>query len=369
MIDDTAIPCAEWQEKLSILPPDRLSSADQQSLEAHLLSCEACRTVSRQYSELAIALRHLSADALPAGIPSRLLQYWQETGVLKSSQQTQRESQSDPIPHRRFSMKVTPKRLALASVLAAVLLVSLVFGIGVSIQSSHLQRTPVRTGAIPYSGPTLIVFNASISYHQALRLISDVGLQPSSACFPSVGHYTPGSALQPQPVWQPVGQREIFVQTHQLWVQPTFSAPLDWRLRLEKITGVHFGTSRDLACPQVIYGTPPSGVIMPLNSAQAGSYVRVTFTKSQTYDTALYTVLNLGLGLANYCYEQAVLAAGRRPAPSWQFAGQEAMFARTHTLLVKTTALVTSSLWQSQLRTQPGVVSVQINYTAHCPKS
>ncbi len=369
MNDDTAIPCAEWQEKLALLPPDKLPSAEQQSLEAHFLSCDACRSVYSQYYELTIMLRHLSTDAPPAGIPSRLLRYWQETGVQTSSHQTQRESQARQISHRRFSMKVASKRLALASVLAAVLLVSLVFGIGFSMQSSHFQGTSVRSGSIPFIGPTPLIFRASISYQQALRVISNLGLQPSLACFPSIGHYTPGSTLQLRSVWQPVGQRETFAQIHQLWVQPTFSAPLDWRLRLEKMTEVHFGTSRYLACPHVIYGTPPIGVIMPLYSAQAGSYARVTFTTSQHYDTALYTVLNLGLGLANYCYEQAALASGRGPAPSWQPAGQEEMFTQTHTLLVKTSTLVTSRLWQSQLRTQSGVVSIQINYTAHCPKS
>jgi len=117
--------------------------------------------------------------------------------------------------------------------------------------------------------------------------------------------------------------KETFPSDHQLQISPTFSAPLDWRLKLRATPGVLKIASQWRSCPHVISGTPPPRVILPLSSNQAGNYVRITFTPSQTYDAALYAVSDLGLGLANYCYEQAELAAGRGPTPPWQFTGEE----------------------------------------------
>ena len=235
-------------------------------------------------------------------------------------------------------MHVLTRGQTITGVIAALLLVCVVFSSWLIIRSSSIGGQSSTIAGPPPSWPAPITFAPSVSYNQALRLVTDMGLQPSLECPPQAGHYTPGSTLQPQPVWQPVGQKETFLQNHQLQVYPTFSAPSDWRLRLAAIQGIHVGVSQGNICPHVIYGTPPPGTIMPLSSSQSGIYVRITFTNLQTYDAALYTVSNLGLGLANICYEQAEVAAGRGPEPSWQFTGEEQMFAKTHTLTVTTTA-------------------------------
>jgi hypothetical protein len=368
MNEYSSLPCAQWQEKLAVLPPEALSSADQEALETHLRSCPACTSVYSQYHELSTALSNLSSDLLPPGLPPRLLQHWQETGRV-SSNDSRLNKRPRRITQKRSSTRVPTRRLIAASILVVSLIISIAIVFGSWINNWSLLaggKSGGPTGVINPLGPELVIFASSISYNQALRLVTDMGLQPSLDCPPYAGHYTPGNQLQPQPIWQPVGQRETFSETHQIWVYPTFSAPLDWRLRLVKIPGVHFGTSHVLICLHVIYGTPPPGVIMPLSSAQAGIYVRIAFARSQTYDAALYTVSDLGLGLVNYCYEQAEVAAGRGPQPSWQFTGEEQQFAGTHTLIVETGTRVTSSLWQTQLRANPDVASIEVPYTTTC---
>lgn len=254
------------------------------------------------------------------------------------------------------------KRFTALSALAAVLIIGVVFISWVIVRAPSYGGK----GGGPAPDPEPIIFAPPISYAHALRLLTDIGLQPSLECTPYAGHYTPGSTLQPQAVWQPVGQKETFSKKHQMWVSPTFSAPLDWRLRIAKIPGVQFGSASFLPCPHVIYGTPPPNVTMPLTSAQAGTYARITFTSSQTYDTALYTVSNVGLGLVNYCYELAEIAANSGTQPSWQFTGQEQQFTQTHTLVVEIETRVTSSLWKMQLYAQPGVLSVEVPYASRC---
>jgi hypothetical protein len=312
-----------------------------------------------------MALGNLSSDPLSSGLPPRLLEHWQETGIQISSNLSQQHRELHQITQRRASLKAHTRRLAILGALAAVLLVSVVLGSWLITRPSLIGgKGGEPSGAITPSGADHITFAPSISYNQALRLITDLGLQPSLDCVP--GRPTPGTTEPPKPVWQPVGQKETFLSDHQLQIYPTFSAPLDWRLKLRTTPGVLKIASQWSYCPHVISGTPPPGVIMPLSSNQAGNYIRITFTTSQTYDAALYAVSDLGLGLANYCYEQAELVADRGPAPSWQLTGEEHQFAKTHVLIVKTRAALTSSLWQTQLRAQPGVISIATPYTPSC---
>lgn len=114
---------------------------------------------------------------------------------------------------------------------------------------------------------------------------------------------------------------------------------------------------------------PPPGIAIPLTSAQAGTYARITFAHPiDTYDAALYTVINTGLALADFCYEQGRdKYAKQHQEPTWHPMGQEKSFARTHSLVVTRTKRVTSSLWREQLLATPGVIAIASPYTTPCP--
>src|SRR5258708_40270959 len=100
-----------------MLPP-----SDQEALEAHLRSCPVCTSVYHQYHELAMALGNLSSDPLSSGLPPRLLEHWQETGIQISSNLSQQHRELHQITQRRSSLKPHPRRLAILGALAVVLL-------------------------------------------------------------------------------------------------------------------------------------------------------------------------------------------------------------------------------------------------------
>ncbi len=222
---------------------------------------------------------------------------------------------------------------------------------------------PIMKGP-PDQGSLSVTFAPSLSYEQALRLVTDLGLQPAMDCLIAGRLVTPESAL-PVPRWQPMGQRDTFMHEHRLLVDMA-SPPLDWLKRLQTTPGVQETRyAGDLVCLAVIYGTPPPGVAVPLNAAQAGTYARVTFTHPlDNYDAALYVVSNVGLRLVDPCYEQALLQ--RQETPPWHPMGQEHTFATTHALVVATSKRVTSSLWQEQLRAFPGVVTIESPFSVKC---
>src|SRR5258706_11958867 len=138
-------------------------------------------------------------------------------------------------------------------------------------------------------------------------------------------------------------------------------------MRLKATPGVSktgFLDPKEGVCRAVVYGTLPPGVAVPLTSAQAGTYTRITFTHPiDKYDAALYAISNVGLQLVDPCYEQAWLHEKR---PTWHPMGQEHMFATAHTLILATSTLVTSSLRQNQLHTLAGVGSIETPYTVKC---
>jgi len=229
----------------------------------------------------------------------------------------------------------------------------------------NVTTTPTQSPA-PWPSSLAVTFTLPISYERALRLITDLGLQPAMDCGIGSEMLTPGSTSTPWPRWQPVGQRETFLHEHRLLVDLA-SPPSDWFMRLKATPGVSktgFLDPRDSVCRAVVYGTPPPGVAVPLNAVQAGSYTRITFTHPiDNYDAALYDISNVGLRLVDPCYEQAMLHHKRA---TWHPMGQEHTFAIAHTLILATSKLVTSSLWQNQLHTLAGVSSIETPYTVKC---
>jgi hypothetical protein len=235
-------------------------------------------------------------------------------------------------------------------------------------------------------GVHLVTFTATTSYDDALRLVSDVGLQLRGTCdfFTLAGTGDANVAQPPAPApsaspsiewaaWHARNQREGFASAaegnHTLAVAITPAAPSDWEDRLRKQPAV-----RDVqpdrapyACPYVRYSaTPPaSNEDAELPPQQAGAYARLGFPSGTSYAAALDQTTNLGLRLADPCYEQAV--AGGHSA-TWHPMGQEEAFKNSQTFVVATTAL-TSTRWPDQVKALPASVSTDVSGSDHCASS
>lgn len=232
--------------------------------------------------------------------------------------------------------------------LCVLLLISSIWG------ATAAQAAPLSNYGPPATRPFSVAFTSTVSYVQALQMVTDLGLQPGFDCS----------------IWQPMGQRNAFQQTHTLFVVPAYlTAPQDWFARLTSTLGVQQvlegrqvnspSLTGDFICP-----TASADATVPLNANEAGNYARVTFNApSVAYNSALYEISNLGLQLADPCYERA---AEQGQQVSWHPMGQENTFASSHTLIVQTNKQVTSSLWEHQLRSLPNVTAIETPFNASC---
>ena len=194
----------------------------------------------------------------------------------------------------------------------------------------------------------VVQFNPSVSYVEALRAITDLGLTTAVSC------------TLPGMVWQPVSEKAFYPV---LLVVATPAAPLGWMAPLAKIRGVQNVQPNPVYnCP--LFDPTPTAANLPayLPDSAPRTVARLTFAAGTSYDDALGAILNLGLRLADPCYER--LPAGAPVA--WHPMGQEAAFAQQHSLLVATTAL-SSTLWQQQARAAPGVTRAEIAPALNCP--
>ncbi len=146
-------------------------------------------------------------------------------------------------------------------------------------------------------------FAPSVSYAAALRTITGLGLQTALPCY---GGFKSGSQhLQ----WLPMGDQDLF-QAHRLWVASTPIAASYWLFRLSHAPGVvsvQSGAGLEFACPALPLVTSPDQPGF-LNADEAGTYVRLTFDAPLVaYDDALAAVDNLGLRLADPCYERGAI--------------------------------------------------------------
>jgi len=230
--------------------------------------------------------------------------------------------------------------------------------------------------------PTLAVvsFEISFSYEDALRSITALGLQPT---IPTIGSTQyKGGIIQTWVPWSPVGEKELYAQghpiiiphhlaasehperTHTIWISPTPLAPTNWIDRLRAIVGVHTVEFLDWFSSPAIHTDPcPPGSVIALAEDQAGIYVRITFSlPANGYDTALYLISDLGLRLADPCYEQAKV---KGMPLNWHLMEQENMFAHEQVLIVATTT-ITPSDWEIRLRNANEIVTIEVPYTVRC---
>lgn len=193
-----------------------------------------------------------------------------------------------------------------------------------------------------------ITFKSSVSYAQALRLVTNLGLLPERSCRGAVNE------------WQPMNLKADF-SGYLLVGSTTASAPL-WLDRLKANPDV-----KQVQGNPVFFGCRSYRVEQPtkpgyLPTEKSGSYASVTFSSGTSYDTALNTIITLGFRLANPCYEMQ-RAQGKKPV--WTTIGQESAFATSHTLLVATTR-GNATNWQQQIQATTGVVKVETSSAQQC---
>ncbi|HVB72399.1 MAG TPA: PQQ-binding-like beta-propeller repeat protein [Ktedonobacteraceae bacterium] len=188
-------------------------------------------------------------------------------------------------------------------------------------------------------------FSNAITYQQAIRLITDLGLHTYANCTFD---------------WKAAGNSDVYSSDHLLTVAATVnSAPL-WFNRLQAASGViRLYAGGIYHCPIERYD--PNALKM-LGQNTRTTFVQVTFANSSGYDSALDGVNNLGFRLANPCYEQA---RARGDKPTWSTAGQENPFAQAHTLVLSTTGN-NATVWMQQLRSLAGVTKVDAPVATVC---
>lgn len=157
-----------------------------------------------------------------------------------------------------------------------------------------------------------------------------------------------------------------------MFVMRTLDAAPNWVYQMHRLPGVQRDPSlENIYCsgghsnagPTPLPGAPD--VLTPDQAGdQIGTYAYVTFASGVDYDTALYEVSNLGLRLADPCYEYALLA--NRQPEQWHPMGQEVTFSYAHTLVVAPAPLISAVMWREQLRKLPDVTTVDASYHPAC---
>lgn len=256
------------------------------------------------------------------------------------------------------------RALAISALLATIMLAS--------VGCYPLSRPQQQDGwaAPPAAFP--ITFAQSVSYAQALQGVTDLGLQPAVYCGykadVAAGRVITGLR------WQPAGQLNRFSQEHRLFVAATPLAAADWSSRVGVLPGVQRNEgAQPTYCPDAVASSsattpsPNNPVVFTYTQLQHISYGRVEFASATDYSTALYEVSNLGLRLADPCYEkeQAQLQLQQK-TPPWHPMGQEASFAASHVLVVAPAPLTAATTWAAQLRALPDSVNVETPYVPTC---
>lgn len=160
----------------------------------------------------------------------------------------------------------------------------------------------------PPPSAVLVDFNASISYADTLRELTDLGIQPAVFCgFQS--DMDAGTAIRGS-VWLPAGQRRRFQQEHRMWVMETIAASVgDWSYRMYHTPGFHRDPAlANYSCTDggaavsdpTYHPGAPEVLTREQVGSQIGTYAYVTFTAGVDYYTALYNISNVGLRLSKF---------------------------------------------------------------------
>ncbi len=270
------------------------------------------------------------------------------------------------------------RNLLLLIVSLSLLVSCLVFLIGGQPFGDHSSSAAIA----PMIPGFAVTFATSVPYTTALEDIVDLGLHPTVAC----GYQSDVDAGRVISIgslrWLPAGQRDQFEREHRLYAAITPLAPADWSGRLGTVPGVLRPQLSDvrqaLDClPRSPSGSATAGAsgttlvsngpAVLTNSQVQDIFARVAFAPGTDYAAALYAVSNLGLRLADPCYEQLrVHLANQGKEPVWHPMGQEASFAASHVLVVAPAPLTSPTTWADQIRSLSGVTGASIPYSVAC---
>lgn len=210
------------------------------------------------------------------------------------------------------------------------------------IDQTPESGTITRVGTTPVISASL-TFKTSVSYAQALRLVTGLGLQVTLGCWGLDWASTDFKGDYQSP------------DSRQLPTASTAAAAPGWLDRLKASGDIEqLWTNQWGHCSNSPWALLHAPASLPLD--QSGSFVRVTFSNASSYDTVLDTIMMLGFRLANPCYEYL---RALNQNPTWMPMGQEASFAASHTLLLATTPSNAVS-WKQQISTTPGVIKVEV---------
>lgn len=250
---------------------------------------------------------------------------------------------------------------------SAVAVTAICCVLAVAISGCGSSSAPSAYAPPPLAFP--VGFDAAVSYYTALQEVTNLGLHPAAYCgYKSdldAGWVIVGDA------WKPSGQRDVFAREHRLWVSETPLLAPDSDARLNALPGV-----QNLArspTPQTAYCTNGNGTattsprVLSYPQPLPPPYASVAFAPGVEYMQALYDVSNLGLRLADPCYEQNLTrpqASGT--TVSWHPMGQTASFATSQSLVVAPAPLASATTWLDQLHALPMVRAVTSPYTPSC---
>lgn len=309
-----------------------------------------------------------STESKQAGVESCDLPF--QPGIIASHER--REN----IPIEERHVLASPRRRSrfrhTINMLAAVVVVCVLIGSMLLVLTRlHSPQTSQghpgsdqATSVLPTTSPKItfaaVAFTGATSYHQALQLVTDLGLQPTVPCIGT--QLAPDGKIGSWFWWYP--QAEGFANySHRMYVATTPLAASDWLARLHATRSVINiqTTGFVFYCPADHTGTPPPNAVIALAPQQAGTYLTVAFSpRKDSYDQALQGISNLGLRLADPCLERT----GKRPPLSYS-AGQEQKYSATRRLILATTANSPKD-WQKQLAALAGVTSFHILTSTSC---
>jgi hypothetical protein len=82
--EEVLMPCSEWKERIVSRFPDSFSPDEREAFDKHASSCEACKSFLADYESMSKILRLSSIPEPPVGLPSRLLQLWEDEDRQKT---------------------------------------------------------------------------------------------------------------------------------------------------------------------------------------------------------------------------------------------------------------------------------------------
>jgi len=190
-----------------------------------------------------------------------------------------------------------------------------------------VRRLP--SNAQPFA-VAVVTFADTASYTDALGELTSIGMRLSNPCFEAaIGE----GDTQFGEVYQANGQEDSYGNEHTFVIATTVLAPADWLPRLWTLPhAIKVDTNAQYFCPSNSGGLIGRLLVVP----PAERPVVLAFPRGMAYGEALRAATDVGLRLADPCYE-AALARGDKPA--WHPASQEETYSSNGSLVVAPTIL------------------------------